>query len=298
MESDTEQKRCLQNIPSVWTVLNGAVFSLELMIAKTKVLENVYVLKDRAGCCANLVVGKEKALLFDTGSGIDNLRETLESITELPLLVLNSHGHFDHIGGNCQFERVYLPKQDFSILESYDTETLNRWLRELTRDSLWPFLASPREWKCIRPLEFDSFDLGQMACRIIPLKGHTAGSVGIWIPSLKLLLSGDALTPVMCLNFQNHLSAKIQYETLKQIQNLEFDWYLTSHHETLFEKSLTKRMMKCIENSAGKKFQFYQYPQPPYAKGWIYLDSLGEEPVALILSEEEKRTAQTMNVLD
>ena len=66
MESDTEQKRCLQNIPSVWTVLNGAVLSLELMIAITKVLENVYVLKDRAGCCANLVVGKEKALLFDT----------------------------------------------------------------------------------------------------------------------------------------------------------------------------------------------------------------------------------------
>lgn len=269
-----------------------------LMIEITKVLENVYVLKDRAGCCANLVVGKKKALLFDTGSGIDNLRETLQEITELPLLVINSHGHFDHIGGNCQFECVYLPLQDFSILESYDTKTLNRWIRELTGDNVWPFLASPKEWKCIRPLEFDCFDLGQMDCRIIPLKGHTAGSVGILIPSLKLLLSGDALTPVMCLNFQNHLSRKIQHETLKQIQSLEFDHYLTSHHEKLFEKSLTKRMMRCIENSAGKKFHFYQYPQPPYAEGWIYLDSLGEEPVALILSEEEKMMLQQDNVSD
>lgn len=271
--------------------LNAAVLSLGHMIRITKVLENVYVLKDRAGCCANLVVGKDRALLFDTGSGIDNLREALQDITELPLIVINSHGHFDHIGGDCQFERVYLPKEDFPILEGYHTEILNRWIRELTGEAVWPFLASPKEWKCIRPLEFDSFDLGQTPCRIIPLKGHTAGSVGIWIPSFRLLLSGDALTPVMCLNFQNHLSGKIQYETLKQIQNLEFDCYLTSHYETLFPKSLTKRMMRCIENSAGKKFRFYQYPHPPYAKGWIYLDSLEEEPVALVLSEEEKRQA-------
>ena len=35
----------------------------------TCICDNVYVLTDRAGCCVNLVVGKEKALVFDTGSG-------------------------------------------------------------------------------------------------------------------------------------------------------------------------------------------------------------------------------------
>ncbi len=263
-------------------------FSWGHMIRITKVLENVYVLKDQAGCCANLVVGGKKALLFDTGCGIDHMGKALKSVTELPLLVINSHGHFDHIGGNSQFERVYFPKPDFSILESYDTETLNRWILDLAGNGARPFLVPPKEWKCIIPLEFESFDLGRMECQIIPLKGHTAGSVGVWIPSMKLLLSGDALTPVMCLNFQNHLSGQEQYATLAQIQNLEFDSYLTSHHDRLFPKSLTKRMMECIENSVGKKFLRYQYPYPPYAKGWIYLDSLEEEPVALILSEEEK----------
>ena len=78
------------------------------MITITKVLEHVYVLKDRAGCCANLIIGKNKALLFDTGSGIDDIKEAVKNITDLPLMVINSHGHFDHIGGNSQFDEVYL----------------------------------------------------------------------------------------------------------------------------------------------------------------------------------------------
>lgn len=150
-----------------------------------------------------------------------------------------------------------------------------------------PFLTPPKEWKCMRRLEFDSFDLGHMKCEIIPLKGHTAGSIGIWIPSMRLLLSGDALTPVMCLNFQNHLSRQEQYETLKGLQGLEFDFYLTSHQDILYPKKFVQKLISCIENSDGKKFFSYKYPHPPFAEGWIYLDSLGENPVALVISEEE-----------
>lgn len=258
------------------------------MITTTKILENVYVLKDQAGCCANLVIGGNKALLFDTGSGVDDMNEAVRNITEFPVMVINSHGHFDHIGGNNQFDEVYLSELDFPIIEGYDIEMLNRWVNDLTQETAQSFLTAPKDWKCIRRLEFDSFDLGCMQCKIVPLKGHTEGSIGIWIPSIKLLLSGDALTPIMCLNFQNHLSKQIQCETLVRIQNLEFDFYLTSHQDILYPKQLVQRMICCIKNSDGKKFRFYQYPYPPYAKGWIYLDSLEEEPVALIISEEEK----------
>lgn len=258
------------------------------MVTVTEVLKNVYVLKDRANCCANLVVGDNKALLFDTGSGVDDMNEVVRSMTKLPLLVINSHGHFDHIGGNNRFDKVYLSESDFPVLEDYDKEMLNQWMKELTREAAQPFLTAPKEWKCMRTLDFDSFDLGHMRCEIISLRGHTAGSVGIWIPSERLLLSGDALTPVMCLNFQNHLSKQAQYETLMRVQSLEFDFYLTSHQDILYPKRLVERMINCIKNSEGKKFHFYQYPQPPYAKGRIYLDSLGEEPIALIISEEEK----------
>lgn len=56
-------------------------------------------------------------------------------------------------------------------------------------------------WSQIQNLDFEVFDLGQLECFVIPLPGHTKGSIGILIPDLRLLLSGDALTPIMCLFF-------------------------------------------------------------------------------------------------
>jgi len=56
-----------------------------------------------------LILGSERALLFDTGLGIGNMRDQVEALTELPVVVLNSHSHYDHIGGNSLFTRIYGP---------------------------------------------------------------------------------------------------------------------------------------------------------------------------------------------
>src|SRR5262245_58261721 len=53
-----------------------------------------------------LILGAERALMFDTGMGLVPLRPVVEQLTKLPVEVLNSHTHFDHVGGNAEFERV------------------------------------------------------------------------------------------------------------------------------------------------------------------------------------------------
>jgi hypothetical protein len=53
-----------------------------------------------------LVVGTEKALLFDTGLGIGDMRAVVAELTELEPIVVNSHTHYDHVGGNHQFQTV------------------------------------------------------------------------------------------------------------------------------------------------------------------------------------------------
>src|SRR5262249_28056244 len=53
-----------------------------------------------------LIVGSKSALLFDTGLGIGNIKRVVDGLTALPVTVLNSHTHFDHVGGNADFPRI------------------------------------------------------------------------------------------------------------------------------------------------------------------------------------------------
>jgi len=53
-----------------------------------------------------LVVGTRQALLFDTGMGLQDIQAVARSITALPIEVLNSHTHHDHVGDNWRFDNV------------------------------------------------------------------------------------------------------------------------------------------------------------------------------------------------
>ncbi len=61
-----------------------------------------------------LVVGTERALLFDTGLGIGDVRAVVDELTGLEVAVLNSHTHYDHVGGNHAFATVYGTNLDYT----------------------------------------------------------------------------------------------------------------------------------------------------------------------------------------
>ncbi len=58
-----------------------------------------------------LIVGNKQALLFDTGMGIGDIRKITTKLTSRPVVVLNSHTHNDHVGGNWQFARAKMPNR-------------------------------------------------------------------------------------------------------------------------------------------------------------------------------------------
>ncbi len=55
-----------------------------------------------------LLLGERRALLFDTGPGIYSIRAVVQSLTKLPLIVIPSHLHFDHVGDSTEFSDVRL----------------------------------------------------------------------------------------------------------------------------------------------------------------------------------------------
>lgn len=98
--------------------------------------EGVFHIQDLFSDYMYLVAGEEKAVLIDTGMGFPGLRQLVERLTDKPVIVLNTHGHLDHIGGNDEFGCIYLHPDDLAVyaehgMESYRSGVIRDMAREL-----------------------------------------------------------------------------------------------------------------------------------------------------------------------
>ena len=115
--------------------------------------DHIYQLKDPMGVLTTLIIGNEKALLIDTAYGIGNLKKEIENLTTLPLIVINSHGHMDHSGGNFQFDEVFIDKRDLELCilhnnfkkrnDNIETATKNNILPDNFEENINKLLIQP-----------------------------------------------------------------------------------------------------------------------------------------------------------
>lgn len=236
-----------------------------------EVLKNVYQIQEPDGFSSTLVIGSEKALVFDTMSGRGDLKSLIKGMTDLPLVVVNSHGHYDHIGGNIQFDQCYMHKDDWNLLK----DSMGRYPAlsndlKLACEQACHWLSQEDSLQPIWPGEHIS--LGNLDFEVISLKGHTSGSIGLYCASLRLLLSGDAFTPQTCLFFPESLSVKAYIETIHEALELDFEYFIAGHQCRLFSRNILRRFRECAYLAEKKgKSMLYEYSLNPAIKGQIYI---------------------------
>ena len=68
-----------------------------------RINDHIWLLNDHDDGTGYLVTGTDKALVIDTMYGQEDLKEAVKTLTDLPLMLVNTHGHFDHTYGNLYF---------------------------------------------------------------------------------------------------------------------------------------------------------------------------------------------------
>lgn len=164
----------------------------------TELAENVYLLNEFDGTNCYLVVGSEKALLIDCGTGFCDIRGAAEKLTDLPITLAATHGHGDHIGGAGQFEEIYIHRADCERLNKAQMSLLFRkaFLASNTPVKSYGFKTSdvkPGKYKTkIIPMDDGHiFDLGGKSVRVKHTPGHSRGSVAFIDEQDKIIFSGD-----------------------------------------------------------------------------------------------------------
>lgn len=145
-----------------------------------------------------IVVGEKEAALIDTGSGTCPLHDVVRAVTDLPYKVLLTHGHRDHSGGCRQFEEVYLHENDRAFAETVTLDLRQNYVQTIVKDEAFTkriFSLMPPDGSLPRWLDYpDSIDLGGRALDVLPIPGHSAGSVCFLDKTSHILFLGDTLT--------------------------------------------------------------------------------------------------------
>ncbi len=189
-----------------------------------------------------LIAGSERALLFDTGLGIGDIRKACSELTGLDVVVLLSHAHYDHIGGNHAFEAVWGADTAFSrkaskgIPKDRARGFLPQDFTGSTRKPL-PKGFDIREYH-IKPYRISHFvkdgeviDLGGRTLEVVVTPGHTPDSLCLLDRENRALYTGDTFYLGPILAHLGNSDVVTYYASTQRLAGLEpqIDWILPAH---------------------------------------------------------------------
>src|ERR1022692_590788 len=145
-----------------------------------------------------LIIGGDRALLFDTGMRISNIQAVVTELTKLPVSVVNSHTHNDHVGDNWRFSDVYGMDTDYTRAKARGSREAAQ--AELAPGEICGALPAGFDAKAYstRPFHIthwlhdgDKIDLGGRTLKVIGTPGHTPDAIALLDEKNGLLFTGD-----------------------------------------------------------------------------------------------------------
>ena len=198
-----------------------------------------------------LVEGKDRALLVDTGIGVSRLGELVAELTALPVTVVNSHAHWDHVGGNRFFRDVLAPEGAHAALRAgWSDERMERALAPSELSGPLPAGTDPKH-AGIPPLprpgtvaDGDRLELGDRTLEVIAAPGHSPELIVLLDRANGILFGTDAVYAAGLYAQMAESDLGVYLDTLRRLGDLvpELRVVYSSHGTVPFAPDLILRM--------------------------------------------------------
>jgi hydroxyacylglutathione hydrolase len=200
-----------------------------------------------------LLLGTERALLLDTGTGDAKLRPIVdELLTGQELIVAHTHSHGDHVGGDAEFENV-----------------VGR-----TAEDVAAYFGIA-DW----PNDVAELDLGDRVLDIVAIPGHHASHIAVYDRATRLLFSGDSLYPGRLYVFDwPAFRASVRRLAAFVAAGNPVEWVVGAHIE------LTTRPGEDYEMGSALHPDEHELQLPPGVLTELaqVLDEAGPEPIRIV----------------
>jgi glyoxylase-like metal-dependent hydrolase (beta-lactamase superfamily II) len=252
--------------------MSGAIFHSRLIHTNTWL-----ILGD--GSNSYLVVGDKWGLMIDTGFATENIQVYAQSLTDKPVIMAaNTHGHFDHTGGNGWFTHAYMSAKALEIAKvPYASLDASKY---------------PTEYIVTIVGDGDKIDFGDRTLDVIEIPAHAPSSIAFLDRKERIMFTGDEVgSGVMLVWMQDEPQPTVEQHANNMEKLLlhrhEFDFICGGHDLVMEDASIIedylehdRRIMSGMEGipwtlKPGYPADFHM-PQPKYKRISVYKNtSLG-----------------------
>ncbi len=218
-----------------------------------EVRPGIYLMDEAHEATGYLVVGKERACVIDTMNGYNDVCQAVRKITDKPVIVVNTHGHPDHIFGNVYFQEAYLHPADRPLAEEFVKEP--------------EFVEACKQYGLSMPpfrdiLPGDVIDLGGRTLEVFALPGHTPGGILLLLREDRILFTGDSVNHHLWMQLDGCLPLRAFVKELDKVMFLEdrADVILHGHARDVDDISL----LRCMRNGIAEICEGKTADDQPY----------------------------------
>ncbi|MDD3402053.1 MAG: MBL fold metallo-hydrolase [Hespellia sp.] len=242
-----------------------------------------------------LVLGEDKALLLDTGLGLGDLKSLVESLTDLPITVVVSHSHYDHIGNAHQFDDVWcynspscietltdgIPHDDFA----YELED-GMIARDIPKDIDLDTYSIEGSTVTNTLNDGDIIDLGNRKLEVLWTPGHTSDSITLIDSDNGILFTGDTYYPDDLYAFSEDSDLAEYTKSMEKIRDriadLNLKWIYPGHNEIINDINIINEVTTDLEAILNGEKTDYEIGEENYRyydfANDIRIITLDEEP--------------------